>query len=348
MSRRELWTEIALFLLLISAVIASPAHAGRNAGGALVMHSSDMGSQYRLDFCSEWPLPATCEELDTQVDRAQGEEVIVWVVAAFPAGSSPGVTALQFGLYGDVTSYYMYFACPTGSIEASDDLWPQPGTGDVITFAAPVYDRLYKVYWFDIFSPPPGAILSTGPYPHGSMQAEFVDDSNPPEIDVCANFGTLRWGGPGENYCPDSVPSPGACCLPSAECTITHLLDCQDAGGNWLGEGTACDPFPCPIACCIPSGGCRMVTEAECAAAGGWPVAQGIGCDAYTCMGACCTGGDCTLTWYELCQGAGQDFMGPGTVCDAYICGTSGVEDDPSNPPVSKPSTWGRVKSLYR
>lgn len=71
----------------------------------------------------------------------------------------------------------------------------------------------------------------------------------------------------------------GACCV-DGECSITTAAACEEAGGNYLGDGTTCDGVDCT-------------------------------------QGACCDGEDCTITTEEECTGT---YQGDGTTCDPNPC----------------------------
>jgi len=74
----------------------------------------------------------------------------------------------------------------------------------------------------------------------------------------------------------------GACCALDATCSDETSLDCESAGGAWLGPRTICEDCPEPVgACCIPTGCAPDVGEAICTAGGGtW---QGAGGDCSGC-----------------------------------------------------------------
>ena len=351
---------------------ARHARPSRNVGGAMVLHVDNTvcysaGSNY----CSTDPLPATCFDLVTNVTRNPGAEAMVWMVAAFPDNSSPGVNAFEVGIAGDVPAdYYTDFApCGPGVLEIPDATWPAPGTGTACAFGVPVYSRLFKMYWFAVTAPGTGSSISTTNYPGDDHHAAWADDSSPPMIDYCYNFGRVVWGSAGQNECPGSL-QPGACCYPDGRCEFVEPTQC---GGVFLGIGVPCDPNPCPQpgACCIGTE-CVMVLESVCAGQGGTWI--GGDCTPVTCatLGACCIGEVCSQTHQADCQGT---YLGDGIPCDPNPCiipigaccigqdctvttqancgGTylgDGIPCDP-NPCAGTPvkrTTWGQVKSLFR
>ncbi len=70
----------------------------------------------------------------------------------------------------------------------------------------------------------------------------------------------------------------GACCLADGTtCTDNGTqIDCNVAGGTYLGVGTACAGINClEGACCFATGFCLDLIEGDCTGAGG--TFQGIG-----------------------------------------------------------------------
>ena len=84
--------------------------------------------------------------------------------------------------------------------------------------------------------------------------------------------------------------------LPGGGCIIATQDDCNDAGGDYQGDGTECEPGLCPDptgACCLPDGDCiDGVTEDECGAMDGDYRGDGSECRTEECpqppTGACC------------------------------------------------------------
>ncbi len=117
---------------------------------------------------------------------------------------------------------------------------------------------------------------------------------------------------------------------------------CLMNSGTWFGAGTPCDPNPCPeplFGCCLPDTTCELRVESSCLEAGGRSY-HGGGCSPEPCLppgqGACCFGYECEIRREADCYEVGGAF-GDGENCP-YYCWE----------PAVLPSTWGRVKSLYR
>jgi len=241
---------------IVLAVLAVPmsfgvAQAGRNAGGALVVHTNDnvsYGGRFPHDYWCHLSVPSTCEELNTRSDRYDPLPALVWFLWAFPADAHPEVRALRLGVVTDFTDYYVDFwwVCGPGAVEDPTPEWPMGG-GDVITFDTPVYDKLFKFYWFVVFGWGPGVFFGTGPDPRVGF-ASFTDNSNHPVEDRCDLFGQVRWGEPGWNECPQ-WPT-GACCF-GEDCEVTTEAYCAQHGGRYIGDGVPCEPqnpcIPVPI-----------------------------------------------------------------------------------------------------
>ncbi len=329
-------------LLLIQ---THPAAAGRNVDGAMLLHTNDACSYSAgWDYCGDTgpysaPLPATCDDLVTTTTKDPDVEAIVWMVAAFAESSSPGVSAYQVGLAGDLTADWFsdWGPCGAALFEIPDDGWPGTGHGTAVAFGEPVYDHLFKIYYFATGAPGVGARISTTNYYAGDHHAEFADDSNPPQVDYCRLFGSVGWGVPGTKLCPGE-PVLGACCFLDGHCEVVDETLCD---GVFRDPGSGCDPNSCPPpvgACCFTDGSCRDLVESGCTSNGGAWGGFGSTCATQQCdvapLGACCTDTGCRITNENGCAG---DYMGDGTVCDPSPCVTA-----------TKHISWGALKGLYR
>ena len=212
-------------ILLAVALSASPGHAGKNAGGALIVHTQDAYVFSASTACTTtYSIPASCEEANTRSDKNVG--TVVWLLAAFPDTSSPGVSGIYFGIdYDDVNldpGAATKLCGPAGSMELPDSGWPYEGRGNTVAFGTPVVgNRLFPVYVFKIDGGTDSSYFSTAVNPTGGYAA-FIDDSAPPATDEVTKFGTVRWYKAGENDCP----APGG--------------DSQDGGaeeeGGWADQ----------------------------------------------------------------------------------------------------------------
>ncbi|HVU63867.1 MAG TPA: hypothetical protein VHC70_07815 [Phycisphaerales bacterium] len=76
----------------------------------------------------------------------------------------------------------------------------------------------------------------------------------------------------------------GACCFDASTCSLMSSTQCTTAGGQYIGDATACSPSPCGAStgvCCRGST-CAVLTQAECTTTGlaGAFFAQGSNCNA--------------------------------------------------------------------
>ena len=254
----------ALISMGILMLLATPALAGRNANGALVVHTDDsIVYTSTANYCAT-EMPATCEALGTQTNKPVEEvEAVIWFLAAFADLSSPGVTTIQFGVHHNLPSDQGYISaygsCGPSPLELPDAGWPEPNDcGNLVAYGTPVYSRLFTFYWFAAIGVENG-YFGTRTYP-STDEAKFVDDGSPPVEDLIFAFGTVRWGGPGQNKC--AVFQGGACCFAGGECAVLLADECVAQGGQFQGVDTVCDPNPCPIAwgaCCFVDGHCEIM-----------------------------------------------------------------------------------------
>ena len=238
---RTLGAYLATFLLLMG--LSTAAHAGRNRNGALVVHTDDsIRYSNTPDYCTT-VLPGSCADLNTRTDIPYGIPAVVWLLAAFRDGSSPAVTAIQFGIHHNLPVGEWYFLqarpCGPSPVEVPDAGWPEPNDcGNIVAFSSPVDDLVSKFYIFGVYLEP-GQFLGTRTYPSTDV-ASFVDDGNPPVEDRIYNFGTIRWGAPGENQCP-VAPVGEACCFEGRHLPghpAERMRNVQ--GGTAQGPGMMC------------------------------------------------------------------------------------------------------------
>jgi len=314
--------------------------AGRNANGAMLLHTND-ACRYSLgwDYCGDTgpysaPLPATCDELVTTTTRPTDVESIIWMVAAFPYGSSPAVKSFQTGIYGDITEdwFSAWGFCPANGLEIPDATWPAPNSGTAVTYLFPaITSHLFKMYWFACGAPFSGAIMRTGDYVGGDHHAEWADDSDPAVIDYCFQFGSVGWGVAGENTCPGAVPM-GACCLQGwFKCEVDLESDCNAQGGIYLGDGSICDVQNTCSACCFRDADfnrfCKMVPEWYCL-------------ERFSDQGS--GGVYFEPTWSGLKTDGTGNVCAPSADSSAveWWCDVYGTR--------TQSTTWGKLKSLFR
>lgn len=80
----------------------------------------------------------------------------------------------------------------------------------------------------------------------------------------------------------------GACCLAVNDCRVMNPMLCQQMGGTYQGDGTACAAGTCapPVlgACCMGRCGCMQMTRAACEAGGGTYRGDGVACEPTACF----------------------------------------------------------------
>ena len=242
--------RVILIGLMGWVMAASPALAGRNANGAMIVHTNDTYSYSTADACTT-PSgdPGTCQNAITQTNKSSGS--VIWILAAFMPSSSPGVSAIEFGIQYDsadlvVTSSWT--PCGPGVVEAPEAGWPASCSGNAILFAAPVYAQLFPFYVLEVDNPSsiPGAFFSVTADPRTGA-AKFVDDGVPPTEDACTCFGTIRWFAAGSNECPSLTcgQSVGACCMEDGTCMRTTESECASLGGTHWSAGVECCEANC-------------------------------------------------------------------------------------------------------
>ncbi|MBM3286407.1 MAG: hypothetical protein FJY88_03510 [Candidatus Eisenbacteria bacterium] len=335
------------------------AHAGRNNGGAIIVHANDAYEYCRATACApSVGLPASCGEASTSTSRHLG--TVVWLLAAFHESAEPAVTAVYFGIDYDLANLdpdSAFRPCTNDVIgnppvEIYDSGWPLTGFGCTVGWAEPIIDRVFPFYVFRIDGGTAGSYFGAAANPTGGYAA-FVDDHRPPITDDCARFGVVRWHQPGANDCP-APPLPGACCLPDASCTIVAYQDvCEESHGIYQGDGTTCE-MPCG-ACCYwladTRRRCVVTTEADCYDDARWdnikieyyglmigsfwsgaglpcsddPMGPGWWCrhpyEWERDYGACClANGGCVYAVESECRYFGRAFLGAGEVCDLGAC----------------------------
>ncbi len=227
-------------------MVASPALAGPNEGGVLVLHANPS-----LTFTSDIATYCGMSELDlcseavTTVDWVAGRKVVFHALAAFPLGSTPRLKGLSFGITYDPAKFVMAARGTCADFELPDGTWPAPGTGTGQSWTAgPQTGLLTEIYWFCGYAygeQESEDSTSVALIPHPTQHGLFVDDGEPQAVDSVAAYGRLGFGTAGYDPCPEV----GACCQPDGACQVLTFSACEAAAGAWLGG--SCDPNPCPV-----------------------------------------------------------------------------------------------------
>lgn len=338
--------RILLGGLALLVVCTSPVFAGKNDGGAMLVHTDDAVS-WTGTICNQFDavVPQDYTQLGTQTDLSDLDPVLIWFIAAFHESATPGVSVVFFGNDHNLPEFYITRAgfCAngtTGSLEVPDTGWPDnPATaGNSVAFGSPLVigDTLFPFYYFEVYGFT-GAYFGSGINPTGGYAA-FVDDSNPPVTDRTDKFGVVRWYVEGENSEPEP-PRLGACCLSTEAggCVIALESDCQPTGatysGTYLGDDTVCEPGLCG-ACCywftadaqppfFYDRRCVVTSAADCADSESWGEHEHDGHGSNWSYGG------------SICAGS-EEHEAPEWWCETTA------------PIATETTSWGKLKSLYR
>ncbi len=190
-----------VFLTVMSTQLAI---AGRNANGALIVHTDDAVTYTGTDdYCATSFLPASCEAAVTRTDKDEDTPAVIWLLAAFPDTSSPAVTTIQFGIDHNLPPGEGYFERygKCGELELPDAGWPETAFGNTVSFGTVTKTgHLFPFYWFAVYGTE-GSRMGTCPNPT-TGQAICVDAGQPPTEDPITRFGLIRWYAEGANACP--------------------------------------------------------------------------------------------------------------------------------------------------
>jgi len=130
----------------------------------------------------------------------------------------------------------------------------------------------------------------------------------------------------------------GACCTSNGNCVVTTAIDCENQGGQYLGDGTSCQGVQ---ACCLSDAAglptCIEVDAACCEIVfGGTPGGPNSFCQP---EGACCFDADgdgtnesCSVLAEVCCDQINGDFLGANTTCLGDSNG-DGIDDACQPPP---------------
>jgi hypothetical protein len=202
--------RVVLALMLIGMTQGGSSFAGRNADGAMIVHTDDaVAYTPGPDYCASSYLPLSCEGAITRTDKDQDHPALIWFLASFPDSAYPGVTTVEFGIDHNLPPHEGYFADygTCAALELADTDWPETGRGNIVSFGdSQRTGSLWPFYWFAAYGFA-GAYIGTTVNPNSSL-ATFVDDGVPPQSDLITRFGQVRWYAMGSNDCPGSEEPP--------------------------------------------------------------------------------------------------------------------------------------------
>jgi hypothetical protein len=171
-------------IVFLTVMCAAPASAGRNANGALIVHTNDAVSYIPTgDYCQTTYLSSSCEDAVTRTDRDENTPTVIWLLAAFPDTSLPAVTAIQFGSEHNLPANEGYFEAhgKCAELEVPDAGWPETGFGNLVSFGSTVKtDLLFPFYWFTAYVSRGAPGANTCPT-RQSYRQEYIEHDNSSE-----------------------------------------------------------------------------------------------------------------------------------------------------------------------
>ena len=196
-------------LFLVVTLGDTPAVAGPNQGGILLLHNNTDLSFTAVDpaYCGLSTL-TDCESGEVRAD-GPGYHILT-VFAAFPPETNPRVAGMGLGIDFDSTQVVVEFwghcsdfELHTLSYEPNGfwTPWPKPNSGIVMTWEEPRTEHLIEALWMAAYSyyKGPGEFrLIDEPV----KASEFADDSIPSELDPVIYHSTLGFNTPGDLPCP--------------------------------------------------------------------------------------------------------------------------------------------------
>jgi hypothetical protein len=219
--------------------------AGPNEGGTLILHANP-GLVFTSDIQNYCGMSAldSCSAAVTSVPWDPGRRIVFHAIAAFPAGSSPRLKVLSFGIDYDPTKFVMAARGTCADFEIPGVGWLAPGTGTSQSWTTGTRTALLtEAYWFAgyEYSEQEGEdSTSVALIPHPVQHGVFVDDAFPSEVDTIAAYGRLGIGragsvpccgegdvavGQGENEGQDEPGAPSSPDSPPADPVVGTFVD---------------------------------------------------------------------------------------------------------------------------
>ncbi len=109
------------------------------------------------------------------------------------------------------------------------------------------------------------------------------------------------------------------CCLPDRCIEVIEVISCLGLGGTPTAGLGLCDTV-CPGACCLPTGECTPIPKSPCESNNGSFAGVGVPCG-NVCVGACCLpDGNCGELEGADCFTSGGNYQGLGATCEIGLC----------------------------
>jgi hypothetical protein len=154
----------------------------------------------------------SCSVAVTSVPWDPGRRIVFHAIAVFPAGSSPRLKVLSFGIDYDPTKFVMAARGTCADFEIPGVGWLAPGTGTSQSWTTGTRTALLtECYWFAgyAYSEQDGEdSTSVALIPHPVQHGVFVDDAFPSVVDTIAGYGRMGFGPAGYLPCPNTGSEP--------------------------------------------------------------------------------------------------------------------------------------------
>lgn len=145
---------------------------------------------------------------------------------------------------------------------------------------SPTYDGIVAVWTGTSCDPNELTEIACGDQPE-PIHIEFSATAGTTYLVQIGDWGTGEGGGFTTFALNCLLDQSGACCLADGTCVVaTDPTDCANQGGVYQGIGSVCGPTSCPTgACCFTDGSCSQVTSDACTTAGGDYLGDGTACE---------------------------------------------------------------------
>jgi hypothetical protein len=190
---------------LLLAWLTTPASAGPNAGGVLIVHDPSFLYTNVSDICLSGIVPESCEAADVRLDGAGSIQTAgVWkIYTAFPPGSEPRLKGIVFRASSTAGVRVLNAGRCLSSFDfPSSNWWHGTGADNALVWDDTQTGILAPVYWFAGYTYPAGLPDTFWVSPASTQGGFFADDSVPAVLDSIAGYGWLGFNTDGDAPCP--------------------------------------------------------------------------------------------------------------------------------------------------
>jgi hypothetical protein len=209
-------------------------------------HPSIVFTSDTQNYCGMSALDS-CSAAVTSVPWDPGRRIVFHAIAAFPAGSSPRLKVLSFGIDYDPTKFVMAARGTCADFEIPGVGWLAPGTGTSQSWTTGTRTALLtEAYWFAgyAYSEQEGEdSTSVALIPHPRQHGVFVDDAFPSEVDTIAGYGRLGFGSLGLLPCA-ALPTEDGWVGPDGGDDSDGADGGSDGQDDSSGEDESSPPLP--------------------------------------------------------------------------------------------------------